>query len=85
MIFAGMNFGLRYELIFYKRWKQFKNKEFLVYTSVVALITIAIVILWNTAHPELSLFDQLRWAFFSVASIISTTGLANYDFASRPV
>lgn len=85
MIFAGMNFGLRYELFFQKNRKLFiRNKELQVFIWIIFVLTIGIVLDWKLDWTSFALFDLLRWAFFSVTSIISTTWLANYDFSLRP-
>jgi trk system potassium uptake protein len=86
MIVAGANFGLWYELMFYARTKQFfKNVEFKTYIGTVFILVAGIMYFWMQVQPDLAFWDAARWAFFSVASIISTTGLANYDWATRPV
>ncbi len=85
MVFAGMNFGLWYELFFERNWKLvFRNKELQVFVGLVVALTIGIVRVWKIDGSTLAIADMFRWSFFSVSSIISTTGLANYDFSLWP-
>lgn len=88
MFFAGINFALWYILLFQEKKKIreiIKNKELRWYTGFVLFTTIFIwFILWN--HEQYSSqLESLRYAFFNVNTIISTTGLANQDFTSWPV
>lgn len=86
MVIAGANFGLWYELMFYARTKQFlKNVEFKTYIITVLLLVAGIVFFWLQRNPEIAFRDAMRRSFFSVASIISTTGLATYDRTSWPL
>lgn len=86
MVIAWANFWLWYELIFYWRKKQFmKNVEFKTYMMTVIFLVAGIVFFWLQRNPEIPFWDAVRWAFFSVASIISTTGLATYDRTTWPI
>jgi trk system potassium uptake protein len=74
MVIAGANFGLWYELVFYRRTKQFlKSVEFRTYILTVLALVAGIVYFWMQSDSGLTFWDAVRWAFFSVASIISTT------------
>lgn len=85
MVFAGMNFGLWYELFFERNWKLvIRNRELQVFLGLIVMVTMGIVRARKMDGSTLALADMFRWAFFSVTSIISTTGLANYDFSLWP-
>ena len=83
MIFAGMNFGIWYELIFYRKWKQFRNTELKRYILTILFVTCAITLTWMQ-YNHYARYDTLRWVFFSVASVVSTTWLATYDRSTWP-
>jgi trk system potassium uptake protein TrkH len=83
MLFSGINFSLWYILFFSKNKKPFwKNTEHKVYWAYVLICTFGIVyFLWQNGTYQN--FEQIfRYAFFNVASIVSTTGLANWDFTT---
>ena len=85
MMFSGVNLWLWYELVFLKNWKiMFRNMELKVFLILTVLLTWGIAYSWIDYDNSLLLGDVLRWTFFSVTSVISTTGLANYDFALWP-
>ncbi len=74
MIFAGMNFGLWYELFFLKNWKVvIRNRELQAFLLLVFTLTIGIVYFRLTSGVSISVWDAARRAFFSVTSIVSTT------------
>ena len=85
MVFAGMNFWLWYELFFLKNWKiVIRNRELQAFLILVISLTLGIVYFRLRSDISISVWDAARRAFFSVTSIVSTTGLANYDFALWP-
>jgi trk system potassium uptake protein TrkH len=86
MMFAGVNFSLWYVFIF-KRHLKFvlKNREFQAYVLFIFVITGGIAFLLNTHGSGHGVGESLRFAFFTVTTIISTTGFANSDFGVWPV
>ncbi len=86
MLFAGMNFSLWYILIFTKKnWTKIrKNLELKAYLAFTFLSTafIATILAKNHFYPTLE--QTLRYSFFNVTTIISTTGLGNWDFVRWP-
>ncbi len=85
MFIAGSNLALWFVLFYKRRVRDFfASKELRTYTAVVALITIGIwlILLGNNSYN--SAIDALRYAFFNVTTIISTTGLATTDFTTWP-
>ena len=85
MVFAGVNFSLWYILFFRKDKKFFWSSiEHRVYWLYVLLCTAGIAyFLWRNQTYQ-TIEEILRYAFFNVASVVSTTGLANWDFISWP-
>ena len=78
----SLNFGL-YFLLLQRRFKEaLKSDEarffLLLVAGSTALITINIMPIYE------NVWDSLRYAFFQVASIISTTGFATADFVLWP-
>ena len=86
MLIAGGNFGLWYVLIFQKKkWQLvFHNTELRAYLGLVSFLVISIWAILVFHHVYPSVIDSLRYAFFNVATIISTTGLGNDDFTVWP-
>jgi trk system potassium uptake protein TrkH len=86
MFIAGTNFAIWYELFFKRNWKfVWKFTEFKVYFAFVFGVTIAIWIILNTFHYNPGgIWHNLRYAFFNVNTVVSTTGLGNQDFTRWP-
>lgn len=79
MVLFGINFNLFY-LILIKRIKDvLKSEELRVYLAIVAGATALIAI--NIYKLYSSVGASLRYAFFQVAAIISTTGYTTANFA----
>ncbi|MBL8031712.1 MAG: TrkH family potassium uptake protein, partial [Candidatus Doudnabacteria bacterium] len=86
MGFAGMNFSLWYVVLFgKKRWSIFKNSELRWYWIVIIGTTLLIAYFLKIHHFYPTIEQTLRYAFFNVTTIISTTGLGNWDFVNWPV
>jgi trk system potassium uptake protein len=86
MFMAGANFALWYELFFKGNWKFiWKFMEFRVYFLFVFGITATIWLVLNTFdYNSGGVWDNLRYAFFNVNTVVSTTGLGNQDFTQWP-
>ena len=82
MLLFGVNFNLYYFLLIRRFKDVFRSEELRVYVGIVAAAVVAITI--NIAHMYESAFSALRYAFFQVASIITTTGYATADFNAWP-
>ncbi len=61
-----------------------RNRELQAFLLLILALTIGIVYFRLSSGAVISVWDAARRAFFSVTSIVSTTGLANYDFALWP-
>ena len=82
MLLFGVNFNLYYFLLI-KRFKDvFKSEELRAYLGIVAAAVIAIAV--DILHIYGSVGKSLRYAFFQVSSIITTTGFATADFNTWP-
>ena len=78
----SINFAL-YFLIMQKRvWEALKSDELRFFLIVVALATAAIAVDIFPLYG--SVLQSLRYSFFQVASIISTTGFATADYVLWP-
>lgn len=80
MFFAGVSFNLQY-----RAWAKinplvlFKNEEFKVYFGFVVLVALALsVSLFVNMHYDFA--NSITHAFFSVTSLISSTGFCSVDF-----
>ena len=82
MLLCGVNFNLYYFLLI-KRFKDvFHSEELRAYLGIVAAAVIAIAV--DILHIYGSVGKSLRYAFFQVSSIITTTGFATADFNTWP-
>ena len=83
MFLFGVNFNLYY-FVLKKRFKAFfKDQELQLFTMVVGLATLAIML--NLSPGYHSIEQLFRDAFFTVTTIISTTGYATADFGQWPL
>lgn len=83
MLLCGMNFNLFYALIL-KNFKQvLKNEELRFYLGVVSISIILICINISSSYESFS--KLFRDVFFTVSSIITTTGFATVDFDKWPI
>ena len=82
MMLFGVNFNLYY-LLLIKQWKSaLKDEELRWYLGVIAGAVFIIALdLTVTRHP---FSESLRYAFFQVTSIISTTGFTSADYEMWP-
>lgn len=82
MLLFGINFNLYYLMLLGDFASVFRNEELRWYTGIVvgatALITVNILPQYGTV------MKALRYAFFQVGSIITTTGYATADFSLWP-
>lgn len=81
MFLAGSNFALQYRfLIQAKPRLLLQNEEFRFYSSLVLLVSSALLLALTTSNT--SMFpDNLRDSLFQIVSIITTTGFSSADFA----
>jgi trk system potassium uptake protein TrkH len=82
MLAFGVNFNLYYYILIRQVKRALKNEELHWYLAII-LAAIALISI-NIFKSYDSFSRTLRDAFFSVSSIITTTGYANADFAAWP-
>lgn len=86
MVLFGLNLNVYY-LIIKKRFKEaFRNEELIFFVSLVIATTAVICINIKAIFPDLftSSHDLVRTSFFTVSSIISSTGFGTADFNLWP-
>lgn len=83
MIAFGINFNLFYFILLKRVKDVFKNEELKWYLGIVALSVLLIFL--NIRTTYVSYLTALRDIFFSVSSVISTTGYGTVDFAKWPL
>lgn len=82
MILAGVNFNFYYFMLIRKFSKAFAMEEVRWYIGIIALSVAAVTA--NICSLYDSIGESVRYAFFQVATIISTTGFATADFNAWP-
>ena len=82
MVLFGVNFNAYFFLLMRKFSMALRNTELRAYLAIVLVSTVTIAL--NIAGMMPSLFDAFHHAFFTVSSIITTTGFATVDFNQWP-
>jgi trk system potassium uptake protein TrkH len=83
MVLAGINFSLHYQLLRAKPLAFWKDPECRFFLGAVAVFTA--IISWDCLGTVYdSVGQSIRYAAFQVASIITTTGFATYDYEQWP-
>ncbi len=82
MVLFGVNFNVYFFLLMRKWSAAFRNTEVWTYLGIIAASTLVITI--NIAGQFSGLFDAFHHAFFTVSSVITTTGFATVDFNLWP-
>lgn len=78
MMLFGINFSF-YFLLLRRRWKEaFHMEEVITYLSIIVAVTTIIVVSIHMLFPDL--LQAIHHVFFTVSSIITTTGYATVDF-----
>ena len=82
MLLFGVNFNLYYFLLIRRFRDVLHSEELRAYLLIVAASVLAIAV--NISHLYQSFAASLRYAFFQVSSIITTTGYATAEFNAWP-
>jgi trk system potassium uptake protein TrkH len=82
MILSGVNFSAYYLLLCRRFRDAFSIEEVRIYFVVIGLAVIFISA--NISHLYADMAQTVRYAFFQVGSIITTTGYATTDFNTWP-
>ncbi len=83
MVLFGVNFNIYYLILARQYILVKKNSELKAYIAIVVVATVLIMI--NIMPIYHSPFSALRYSFFQVSSIITTTGYATADFCQWPL
>ena len=82
MLLFGVNFNLYFLLLMRKPGPVLRNEEFRRYFEVVAIATL--IIAFDIMPIYQSFGQSLRYSFFQVSSVITTTGYSTTDFSLWP-
>ena len=82
MLLAGVNFNLYYIVLAKRSLKGFKSEELGWYLSIVVLATVTIAL--NIAAQCGGFVEALRYSFFQVSSLVTSTGYGTADFNVWP-
>ncbi len=82
MLLFGINFNIYYLLLVKKFKTALKSEELWVYLLLFLVSGIAITLNIMPAYDSLS--ESIRYSFFQVSSIVTTTGYATADFNQWP-
>ncbi len=82
MVLFGVNFNVYFFLLMGKFATAWRNTEVRAYLAIIAVSTLTITVNILGLFP--TVFDACHHAFFSVASIITTTGFSTEDFNQWP-
>ena len=83
MLLFSLNFNLYFLLLLRQFRPVFKNSELRWFFSIVAIATAAVML--DTRRMYAGMPHALRYAFFQVSSVISTTGFSTADFNRWPI
>lgn len=84
MLVFGVNFNLYYLILIGKIKDFFKSEELKWYLAIVAIaVTVISFNVYNTMAMPFQ--DSVRHVFFTVSSIVTTTGYSTVDFALWPL
>jgi len=83
MLVGAINFGLHYRFLVLKDIRAFADTELRWFFAIIAGATLAIAAVVHGAVYQAPQ-EALRHAFFTVASVASSTGYTNHDFVDWP-
>ncbi len=82
MMLFGVNFNVYFFLLMRKWSAAFRNTEVWTYLGIIAASTLVITL--NIVGQFSGLYEAFHHAFFTVSSVITTTGFATVDFNLWP-
>ncbi len=82
MLLFSINFNVYFAILTCGFFKAFKNEEVVAYLVIEVVATVAIA--FNIIGSCANFFEALRYSFFQVTSISSTTGFATVDYNTWP-
>ena len=83
MLLFSINFNVYYLILIGQIKKAFKSEELRVYLIIIVVATLSIAL--NILSSVGSFWEALRYSFFQVTSISSTTGIASVNFDNWPI
>ncbi len=83
MMLFGINFNLYYFIIIGHGFQALKSEELRWYLAIITASTA--IIAFDVFRIYENVGESVRYAFFQVSSIITTTGFATYNFDTWPV
>lgn len=84
MFISGINFALFYKLVTKKGKEVFSDGELRSYVAIVLVASIAAgLCLWVTKTYS-NLLESLRYGFFQIISVLTTTGFATANYVEWP-
>lgn len=84
MLAFGINFNLFYFILIGKLRDAWKSEELKWYLSIVA-VSVVLITASVFSKMDMPFWDSLRHSFFTVSSIMTTTGYSTVDFAIWPL
>lgn len=84
MLAFGINFNLFYFILIGKLRDAWKSEELKWYLSIVA-VSVVLITVSVFSKMDMPFWDSLRHSFFTVSSIMTTTGYSTVDFAIWPL
>ena len=82
MVLFGVNFNVYYFMLIRKWSAAIRNTEVKSYFAII-FVSVTVISL-NIVHMMPSVLDAVHHTFFTVASVITTTGFATVDFNQWP-
>lgn len=85
MIIGGINFNLHYEALFRRKWRKLvEDPEIRFFLGTIFLASL-LISADLAVRGALDGASAVRQAFFSVTSVVTSTGYGNADFTTWPV
>ncbi|MBQ7277753.1 MAG: TrkH family potassium uptake protein [Clostridia bacterium] len=82
MLLFGVNFSVYYLILTRQALRAIMDEELHWYLGII--LGTLVVLVWNTRHLFTSLGEAIHHVFFTICSIITTTGFSTVDFNTWP-
>jgi trk system potassium uptake protein TrkH len=80
MMLAGINF-LAHLRVYYKDFSGYKSEEVKIYFMLFSILSIALTFIHIDIGGD-SFYDAMKHSFFTIASVMTTTGFATIDYGT---
>jgi len=84
MLLSGMNFIAHLKLLFYKSTSDYKIEEIKWYIIIFIILSSSLTLI-HYFHSHNTFFYSLTHSFFTISSIITTTGFSSVDYGKWSV